>query len=157
MTNRKLLTTFLFLITDPIHSFYAQSFLFLNYPLRLHPVPRAGRQCGQLNVLGTGGLWGILISSLSPLVPRWTHVNVINYIVRGVWALYVSLSLYSLFQSHSDSYLCGPTDLDAGGVGCTHSLSTTLGPFPDYAHLVQLGGGVSLRSDRFIFIGRQSP
>ena len=126
MTNRKLPTTFLFLITDPIHSFYAQSFLFLNYPLRLHPVPRAGRQCGQLY--------------------RW-----------GCWDLYVSLSLYSLFQSHSDSYLCGPTDLDAGGGGL-HALPVHYSwSLPGLCPLGTTGGGVSLRSDRFIFIGRQSP
>ena len=140
MTNRKLLTTFLFLITDPIHSFYVQSFLFLNYPLRLHPVPRAGRQCGQLNVWGTGGLWGIQISSLSPLVPRWTHVNVINYIV-GVFGTYMFLSLYSLFQSHSDSYLCGPTDLDAGGGGL-HALPVHYSwSLPGLCPLGTTGGG----------------
>ena len=52
-------------------------------------------------------------------------------------------SLYSLFQSHLDSCLYEPTDLDTGEVSCTHSLYTNLGPFPDYDNLVQLGESVA--------------
>ena len=130
MTNRKLLTTFLFLITNPIHSFYAQSFLFLNYPLRLHPVPRAGRQCGQLN-FGVLGAYG---------------------------GSDIFRSLFSLFQSHLDSCLYGPTDPDTGG-GELHALPVHYSwSLPGLCQPGPTGGGVC-RSALivFIFIGRQSP
>ena len=76
----------------------------------------------------------------------------------GVLGAYMFLSLSTRYSSPTRTLTYADLLIwTQGEVGCTHSLSTTLGPFPDYAHLVQLGGGVSLRSDRFIFIGRQSP
>ena len=140
MTNRKLLTTFLFLITDPIHSFYAQSFLFLNYPLRLHPVPRWAPMWST-KCLGDWGLMGnpnIFALTSSPTLDSRQCDQLYCW---GVWDLYVSLSLYSLFQSHSDSYLCGPTDLDAGGGGL-HALPVHYSwSLPGLCPLGTTGGG----------------
>ena len=128
MTNRKPLTTFLFLITNPIHSFYAQSFLFLNYPLRLHPVPRWAPMWST-KYLGTGGLWGI------------------RYLPLSLLTIPVPLGLLPI-----RTYWSGHRGGWAARTPCTPLLvpSRTMSTWYNW-------GGVSLRSDRFIFIGRQSP